>query len=213
MLNIHEILKDYGVSIPEDKKSDFDKAVVANYKTTAEVEKLKAKLDKAEADVKELQGTLDTTNNAFEELKKANASAEDWESKYNDLVEENRRKTEEREKEELEKQQRAEFDKYFSDNNKEWNNPFIADGYYNKYKEAIGLSENKGKLSADILHELTKDDATAFKTAQPVVTLKGAASGVGGASGGVYSAEQIKGMTAEQINSNWGDISKSLQNI
>lgn len=180
MLNIHEILKDYGITIPEDKKSDFDKAIVANYKTVVEVDKLKTKLEKAEADVEELKGTLETTNTAFEELKSNNASAEEWKTKYESLEKENRIKEENRAKEEAEKNQRAEFDKYFSDNNKEWSNPFIADGYYNKFKEVKELDENKGKLSADILHNLTKDDATAFKTSQPIVTLKGAAGGLGG---------------------------------
>ena len=116
----------------------------------------------------------------FEDLKKSNASKEDWEKKYNDLVEDNRIKAEEKAKQDLEAQERAEFDKYFADNNKEWNNPFIADGYFGKFKEAKALDENKGKMSADILHELTKDDATAFKTTQPIVTLKGAAGGTGG---------------------------------
>lgn len=30
MKNIYEILKEIGVEIPEDKKGDFDKAVIAN---------------------------------------------------------------------------------------------------------------------------------------------------------------------------------------
>ena len=38
-------------------------------------------------------------------------------------------------------------------------------------------------MSADILHELTKDDATAFKTTQPIINLKGAAGGLGGSEG------------------------------
>ena len=37
MTNIHEILKNYGVEIPADKKAEFDKAVIENYKTVAEV--------------------------------------------------------------------------------------------------------------------------------------------------------------------------------
>ena len=180
MVNIHEILKEYGVEIPEDKKSDFDKAIIANYKTVAEVDKLKGKLEKAEEKVNELTETLDTTNNAFEELKSSNASKEDWEKKYNDLVADNKKKAEEKERLEIEAKERAEFDKYFEDNKKEWNNPFIADGYFGKFKEAKALDENKGKMAADILHELTKDDATAFKTTQPVVKLKGAAGGLGG---------------------------------
>ena len=178
MKNIHEILKDYGVEIPEDKKTEFDKAVIENYKTVAEVNKINDKLTKEIEDHKETKNTLETTNKAFEDLKNSNASKEDWEKKYNDLVADNKKKEEEKARQDIKAQERAEFDAYFTENKKEWNNPFIADGYFGKYKEAKELPENKGKMLANILHELTKDDATAFKTTQPIVTLKGAAGGL-----------------------------------
>lgn len=50
MKNIYDILKDFGLEIPEEKKADFDKAVIENYKTVAEVDKLKNKLTTAETD-------------------------------------------------------------------------------------------------------------------------------------------------------------------
>jgi hypothetical protein len=39
MKNIHTILAELGVTVPEDKKADLDKAVAENYKTSAEHEK------------------------------------------------------------------------------------------------------------------------------------------------------------------------------
>ena len=33
MKNIYEIMKSFGLEVPEDKKADFDKAVLENYKT------------------------------------------------------------------------------------------------------------------------------------------------------------------------------------
>ena len=33
MKNIFEIMKEYGLEVPEDKKKDFEKAVLENYKT------------------------------------------------------------------------------------------------------------------------------------------------------------------------------------
>ena len=179
MKNIYEILKDYGLEIPTDKKADFDKAMVENYKTVSEVEKLNQKLTEAKDRLKETEDTLKTTTDAFEELKNNNASKEDWEKKYNDLVEDNRVKAEEREKQEREAQERTEFDNYFAELKKEWANPLIADGYFGKFKEAKALDENKSKTTGDILHALTKDDATAFKTTQPHVNLPGATPGVG----------------------------------
>lgn len=77
MKNIHEILKSVGFEIPADKKADFDKAVLENYKTVAEAEKLrtardnyKTQLDTATeqlksfegVNVEELQGKITTLN-------------------------------------------------------------------------------------------------------------------------------------------------------
>ena len=36
MKNIYDILKDFGLEVPEDKKADFDKAWKENYRTKAE---------------------------------------------------------------------------------------------------------------------------------------------------------------------------------
>ena len=41
MKNIYTILEGIGVSIPEDKKTDFDTAFNENYKTVAELEKVR----------------------------------------------------------------------------------------------------------------------------------------------------------------------------
>lgn len=180
MTNIHEILKNYGIEIPEDKKTEFDNAVRENYKTVAEVEKINEKLTKATNDLKETKETLETTNTAFEELKNSNASKEDWEKKYNDLVEDNRIKAEQKAQEDFKTQARTDFNNYFLEQNKEWANPKIADGYFADYLVEIEKPENKSKTTGDILHCMTKDDATAFKTTQPIVTLKGAAGGLTG---------------------------------
>lgn len=58
MKNIHELLKELGLEIPADKKADFDKAVGENYKTIAEFDRQKAKLDSAEAQLTEAKESL-----------------------------------------------------------------------------------------------------------------------------------------------------------
>ena len=173
MVNIHEILKGYSIEIPADKKADFDKAISENYKTVVEVNKINEKLTKETADHKATKEQLETMTSDLETLKNSNASKEDWEKKYNELVEKKQKEDEDRAEKELLVQERADFDKYFADNSKEWAYPLIADGYFGKYREAKALPENKSKMTADLLHELTKDDATAFKTTQPVINLKG----------------------------------------
>lgn len=146
---------------------------------SADIGKAKKDFEKLQTDYNTVKSDLENINNQFEDLKANNATAEDYKTKYENLVADNQRKEDERKKAELEAAERAEFDKYFADNKKEWNNPFIADGYFGKYKEAKTAPENKGKMTADILHELTKDDATAFKGVTPTVQLPGA-SPIGG---------------------------------
>ena len=60
MKNIYEILKSYGIEIPEDKKEAFDKEVLENYKTVSEVDTLRSKLTKAETERDNIQSKYDT---------------------------------------------------------------------------------------------------------------------------------------------------------
>lgn len=173
MVNIHEILKNIGVEIPENKKTEFDKAVTENYKTVAEVKKINDKLDIANNDLIQTKDTLQKMSNEFETFKQNSSTAEDFKTKYETLLKDNEEKEQKRQAEELEKQERAEFDSYFTEKEKEWANPLIADGYFSKYKEAKKAEENKNKMSADIIYSLVKDDSTAFKTPASNSFLKG----------------------------------------
>lgn len=61
MENIHKILKDFGLEVPEDKKADFDKAWKENYRTKTEYEKATAQRD-------EYKSSLDTVNAKLKEF-------------------------------------------------------------------------------------------------------------------------------------------------
>lgn len=63
MKNIHTLLTEIGIEIPEDKKADFEKAFSENYKTVAEVNKItaardnyKEQLETAQTSLKEFEG-------------------------------------------------------------------------------------------------------------------------------------------------------------
>lgn len=60
MKNIFEIMKDYGLEVPEDKKKDFEKAVLENYKTVADYEK----------QTDEVTSLTDQLNTVKEDMKK-----------------------------------------------------------------------------------------------------------------------------------------------
>lgn len=66
MKNIFEIMKEYGLEVPEDKKKDFEKAVLENYKTVTDYDNQAKKLDAAndtikanDTAMKDLQDKLD----------------------------------------------------------------------------------------------------------------------------------------------------------
>ena len=59
MKNIFEIMKEYGLEVPEDKKKDFEKTVLENYKTVSDYETQSEKLKTAEGKVTTLTENLD----------------------------------------------------------------------------------------------------------------------------------------------------------
>ena len=61
MKNIYDILKDFGLEVPEDKKTDFDKAWKENYRTKADYDKVAGQRD-------EYKTSLDTVNGKLKEF-------------------------------------------------------------------------------------------------------------------------------------------------
>ena len=59
MKNIFEIMKEFGLEIPEDKRKDFEKAVLDNYKTISDYDVQAEKLRTAEGKVTTLTESLD----------------------------------------------------------------------------------------------------------------------------------------------------------
>ena len=58
MKNIYEILKGFGIEVPEDRKAELDREVAANYKTVADYDKQGEKLRLAEEKVSTTAETL-----------------------------------------------------------------------------------------------------------------------------------------------------------
>lgn len=71
MKNIFELMKEYGLELPEDKKKDFEKALLENYKTVKDYDVQKEKLDAAEAKITSHKTTI---NDLKEDLKKADVT-------------------------------------------------------------------------------------------------------------------------------------------
>lgn len=91
MKNIHTLLGEIGITIPEDKKAEFDKAVLANYKTVAEVEKItvardnyKSQLETAQNSLKKFEGV--DVENLKGEIEKLNADLEKKNTEYQSKI-------------------------------------------------------------------------------------------------------------------------------
>lgn len=99
MKNIHTILSEYGLTIPEDKKAEFDKAVAENYKTTAEHEKKVNRLTDDLAAEKKRADTAVETLKGFEgkDFDAITRDRDDWKKKHDDLEASHKKEQEERE--------------------------------------------------------------------------------------------------------------------
>lgn len=99
MKNIHTILSELGITIPEDKKTDLEKAVAENYKTTAEFEK---KVNRLTADLdaeKTARKTAEDTLKGFEgkDFEAITRERDEWKRKHEESEANHRREAEERE--------------------------------------------------------------------------------------------------------------------
>ena len=153
----------------------------------ADVEKVKAKLTATEADLKESKEAFEHLNTELDELKKNNASADDWKAKFEALQAENIAKEKQAEVDRLAKEKeehnRLMFDKALEACGKkksDWNGKFTENGYYNEFIKALELEENTGKAHKDILHDLVKNDASAFVGVQAVQLVGGNQQGTQG---------------------------------
>lgn len=98
MKNIHTILSEIGITIPEDKKAEFDKAVAENYKTTAEHEKKVTRLTDDLAAEKKRADTAVETLKGFEgkDFDAITRERDDWKKKHDDLEASHKRERDER---------------------------------------------------------------------------------------------------------------------
>lgn len=131
----------------------------------ADVEKAKAKVTALEAELKETKEAKAKLNTEFEALKTSNASGEEWQAKYEALKAENDAKEKQAEADRILKEKQDAIESRFKAcvGDKEFTHPAIRADILKRFGEALDVEENKSKSDADIFHELTKDDATAFK--------------------------------------------------
>ena len=170
----------------EEIKAIFPEATDEQLKSVmdlngTDVEKAKSKVTTLENELKEKKADFDKLNTEFEALKTANASGEEWKTKYEAIVAENEAKAKQAEADRILAEKNADTEKRFNEcvGDKKFSHDAIKASYLKKFADALDSEEYKGKGDAEIFHALTKDDATAFTGVQAVKLQGGRPAGTG----------------------------------
>ncbi len=170
----------------EEIKAIFPEATDEQLKSVmdlngADVEKAKSKLTSLENELKEKKADFEKLNTEFEALKTANASGEEWKTKYEAIVAENEAKAKQAEADRILAEKNADTEKRFNEcvGDKKFSHDAIKASYLKKFADALDSEDYKGKGDAEIFHALTKDDATAFTGVQAVKLPGGRPAGTG----------------------------------
>lgn len=171
----------------EEIKAIFPEATDEQLKSVmdlngTDVEKAKSKVTSLENELKEKKADFEKLNTEFEALKTANASGEEWKTKYEAIVAENEAKAKQAEADRILAEKNADTEKRFNEcvGDKKFSHDAIKASYLKKFADALDSEEYKGKGDAEIFHALTKDDATAFTGVQAVKLPGGRPQGVNG---------------------------------
>ena len=130
-----------------------------------EIEAEKEKRDELEKKLGESDKSLETLTKELDEIKKNGKNADDIQKQLDALVAEREAEKKQAEAERIMKEKQDAIENRFKAcvGEKEFTHPAIRADVLKKFGEALDVEENKSKSDADIFHELTKDDATAFK--------------------------------------------------
>ena len=155
MQNILDICKEFGLEIPADKQSDFNKKVAENYVTKAEHDK---KLNRAETDRdtwKEKAEAAEETLKGFDgkDFDTITRERDEWKKKAEDAEKEYSAKEAEREKQELLKEAFADI---------EFTSMAAKNAIMAQIAESVSVKNGKLIGFNDLLEDAKKNDASAF---------------------------------------------------
>ena len=173
----------------EEVKAVFPEATDEQLKSImdlngADVERAKGKVAALDAELKEKNEALNALSTEFETLKQSNATAAEYKVKFEALQKETAEKAKQAEAERVAKEKAERIAGRFATvvGDKKFSHDAIKESYLRKFTEALDNKDNEGKSDADILHELTKDDAAAFVGVTAVKLAGGTNKGIQSAS-------------------------------
>ena len=184
----------FGEAVTDDAMNQFNaelgKKFVAKADFNAKVEEVKA-----------LKGDKKTLE---EEISKLNENAngnEDVKKELEALKAKIEAETKQAEADRIAKEKAESDERLFNEavGEKKFSHDAVKSHYFNLFRQDLAKEENKGKSAVDILHALTKDDATAFTGVQAVKLAGGTPRGTNSV---VYSSREdimkIKDATERQ---------------
>ena len=180
MVDFESLCEQFGVDLG-DKREEFTKELLKNYKTVEENERNKSKLAKAEAelekyrsDLESLQGMIDSFKGTTEELESLKAENEAFRK---------------REIEAAEQAKKAEFDSFIDKQireavgDKQFVNEYVERAFLNDLKEAIKSDDNREKTVGELFREMSDDQDGLFKSEQTYAAHPGISESAAGANG------------------------------
>lgn len=207
MENIRDILAGAGVEVEAGKLAEIEKAVLANYRTKAEVDSKSAKVAELEKQLAEANAAIETakgtdTANAaeVERMREQIAAYEQAEA--------------ERRAQADEKSARDAFGSKLADaiGDKRFANAIVQGAVTDK---AFAMSQANPNMSvADVLDAVVGDAAGVWQNPQQdVKKMPSGGKAAAGSTQGVQSMADLEGMSVEQIRANMAEVDKMLKNI
>ena len=163
---------------------------------------------KYDADVKKARDDL---KNARETISALEANKGDMDTLQAEL-DKYKKAEEARTKAEQEAQARAATLERFkaAKGDKEFSSEYAESGVLEAFSKALADPANTGKGDAELFAALTQDAVGLFKNPQQEQVV---IRGVNHQGGTIYTADQIRKMTPDEINKNWADVSASLKGM
>lgn len=188
MKNIYDILKDFGLEVPEDKRAGFDKAWKENYRTKAEYEKATSQRD-------EYKTSLDTVNEKLKEFNGVDVA--DLKGQITTLQEDLKKKDAEYAAKEVDRAFNDSLDKAITAAG--GRNPKAIRGLLDL--ETLKGSKDQTEDIKKALEAVKESDAYLFGSDEPFFNPVGPTNNKGGDNGGMGSLASIRaamGLPAEK---------------
>lgn len=146
-----------------------------------EIEADKAKREKLETELKESKESLESLTTEIDTLKTSGKNAEEIQAKLDALIAEREAEKTKAEADRIMKEKQENILNRFKAvvGDKKFSHSAIEEAYLKKFGEALESKDFEGQSDEQIMHALSKDDATAFTGVTAVKLQGGTPQGVG----------------------------------